>query len=421
VARARSQRYEELEETWMKPQRTVFSAAVTLALCTLVGVAPALAQKKYGSGASDTEIKVGNTMPYSGPASAYGTIGRAEAAYFKMINEQGGVNGRKINFVSLDDGYSPPRTVEQVRKLVEEEQVLFLAGTLGTPTNTAIHKYVNAKKVPHIFVNTGATKWGDPKNFPWTMGFNLSYQAEGRIYARYLLESKPDAKIAILFQNDDYGKDYVKGLKDGLGDKAAKMIVAEVSYEVTDPTVDSQIVTLKASGADTFYNVTTPKFAAQAIRKVYDIGWKPLHILNNVSTSVGSVLTPAGLDRSVGLITALYTKDPADPQWKDDPGMKEYVAWFKKYYLEGDIKDGFNVTGYLIGQGVVQVLKQCGDDLTRENVMRQMSNIKDLQMSTMLPGIKWSTSPEDFFLIESAQLARFDGKEWKLFGKVIGK
>jgi ABC-type branched-subunit amino acid transport system substrate-binding protein len=404
----------------MKLQRAALSTA-TLALCALLGATPALAQKKYGPGASDTEIKVGSTNPYSGPASAYGTIGRAEAAYFKMINEQGGVNGRKINFISLDDGYSPPRTVEQVRKLVEEEQVLFLAGTLGTPTNTAIHKYVNTKKVPHIFVNTGATKWGDPHNFPWTMGFNLSYQAEGRIYARYILDTKPDAKIAILFQNDDYGKDYVKGLKDGLGDKAAKMIVAEVSYEVTDPTIESQIVSLKASGADTFYNVTTPKFAAQAIRKVYDIGWKPLHILNNVSASVGSVLTPAGLEKSVGVITAIYLKDPADPQWKDDAGMKEYLAWFKKYYADGDVKDSFNVNGYLIAQGVVQVIKQCGDDLSRENVMRQMASLKDLQMPMMLPGIKWSTGPEDFFLIESGQLARFDGKEWKLFGKVIGK
>jgi ABC-type branched-subunit amino acid transport system substrate-binding protein len=404
----------------MKLPRAALSAA-TVALCVLLGAAPALAQKKYGPGASDTEIKIGSTNPYSGPASAYGTIGRAESAYFKMINEQGGVNGRKITFISLDDGYSPPRTVEQVRKLVEEEQVLFLAGTLGTPTNTAIHKYINAKKVPHIFVNTGATKWGDPKNFPWTMGFNLSYQAEGRIYARYLLDTKPDAKVAILFQNDDYGKDYVKGLKDGLGDKAAKMIVAEVSYEVTDPTIDSQVVTLKASGADTFYNVTTPKFAAQAIRKVHDIGWKPLHILNNVSASVGSVLTPAGLDKSVGLITAIYLKDSADPQWKDDAGMKEYMAWFKKYYPEGDIKDSFNVNGYLIAQGVVQVIKQCGDDLSRENVMRQMADLKDLQMPMMLPGIKWHTGPDDFFLIESAQLARFDGKEWKTFGKVIGK
>ncbi len=395
---------------------------LAIGLCAAAFAAtPALAQKKYGPGASDTEIKIGNTMPYSGPASAYGTVGRAMAAYFQSVNDQGGINGRKINFISLDDGYSPPRTVEQTRKLVEEEQVLFLAGNLGTPTNSAIHKYVNAKKVPHISLNTGATKWGDPKNFPWTMGYNLSYQAEAKIYARYILETKPDAKIAILYQNDDYGKDYVKGLKDGLGDKAARMIVAEASYEVTDATIDSQIVSLKSSGADTFFNVTTPKFAAQAIRKASDIGWKPLHILNNVSSSVGSVLTPAGLDKSVGLITALYGKDPVDPQWKNDAGMKEYLAWFKKYLPDGDVKDGLNVAGYSNAQVVVQVLRQCGDDLSRENVMRQAANIKDLQLPMVLPGIKANTSPEDYFLIESGQLARFDGKEWVLFGKVIGR
>ena len=395
--------------------------ALTAALCVLSMTGVALAEKKYGPGVTDTEIKIGSTNPYSGPASAYGTIGRAEAAYFKMINDQGGVNGRKINFISLDDGYSPPRTVEQVRRLVEQDRVLFLAGTLGTPTNTAIHKYVNARKVPHIFVNTGATKWGDPKHFPWTMGFNLSYQAEGHIYARYVLENKPDAKIAILYQNDDYGKDYVQGLKDGLGDKATKMIVAEASYEVTDPTVDSQIVTLQASGADTFYNVTTPKFAAQAIRKVYDIGWRPLHILNNVSASVGAVLTPAGLDKSVGLITAIYLIDPADPQFKNASAFKDYQAWLEKYYPDGNINDGFNVAGYVIAEGVVHVLKACGDDLSRENVMKQMASLHDLEMPMMLPGIKWNTSADDFFLIESAQLGRFDGKEWKLFGKVVGK
>ena len=396
-------------------QQLLVSFAIA-ALCTV-----AQAEKKYGPGASDTEIKIGSTNPYSGPASAYGTIGKAEAAYYKMINEQGGVNGRKINFISLDDGYSPPRTVEQIRKLVEEEQVLLLSGTLGTPPNSAIHKYVNNKGVPHIFVNTGAAKWGDPKNFPWTMGFNLNYLAEGRIYAKYLLDNKPDAKIAILYQNDDYGKDYVKGLKDGLGDKAASMVVAEVSYEVTDPTVDSQIVTLQASGANVFYNVTTPKFAAQSIRRAYDIGWKPLQILNNVSASIGSVLTPAGLEKSIGLITVLYWMDPVDPQWKDTPAVKEYEAWFKKYYPEGDIKDVFNVSGYLIARGTVHVLKACGDDLSRENVMKQMASVHDLQMPMMLPGIKWNTGPDDFYLIESGQLARFDGKEWKLFGKVLGR
>jgi len=400
-----------------------FPGARDLALAAVFLVLPmaggALAEN--GPGVTDTEIKIGSTNPYSGPASSYGTIGRAETAYFKMINEQGGINGRKINFISLDDGYSPPRTVEQIRKLVEEEKVLFLAGTLGTPTNSAIHKYVNIKKVPHIFVNTGATKWGDPKDFPWTMGFNLSYQAEGHIYAKYILATKPDAKIAILYQNDDYGKDYVKGLKDGLGDKAAKMIIAEASYEVTDPTVDSQIVTLQASGADTFYNVTIPKFAAQAIRKAYDIGWRPLQILNNVSASVGGVLKPAGLDKSVGLITAIYLIDPADPQWKNDPAMKAYKTWFAKYYQDGDINDAFNVAGYVIAEGVVEVLKRCGDDLSRENVMKQMASLKNLEVPMMLPGIKWSTGPDDFFLIESAQLARFDGKEWKLFGKVLGE
>ncbi len=377
-------------------------------------------QKRYDQGVSDDEIKIGSTNPYSGPASAYGTIGRAETAYFDMINEQGGINGRKINFISLDDGYSPPRTVEQIRKLVEEEKVLFLAGTLGTPTNSAIHKYVNDKGVPHIFVNTGATKWGDPQNFPWTMGFNLSYSNESKIYAQYILDNKPDAKIAILYQNDDYGKDYVHGLKNALGDKADTMIVAEASYEVTDPTIDSQIISLRASGADTFYNVTTPKFAAQAIRKANDIGWKPLHLLNNVSTSVGTVLEPAGLEKSVGLITALYLKDPVDPQWADNADMKAYTEWFNKYMPDGNINDVFNVNGYIIASGVARVLEACGDDLRRENIMKQTASIKNLQVPMMLPGIKWNTSTEDFFLIESAQLARFDGKEWALFGDVIG-
>jgi branched-chain amino acid transport system substrate-binding protein len=382
---------------------------------------PAQAQKKYGPGASDTEIKIGQTMPYSGPASAYGTIGKASAAYFNMVNEQGGINGRKINFISLDDGYSPPRAVEQTRKLIEEEQVLFLFGPLGTPTNSAIHKYVNAKGVPHVFLNTGATKWGDPKNFPWTIGWNLSYQNEAQIYAKYILDTKPDAKIAVLYQNDDYGKDYLKGLKDGLGDKAAKLIVAEASYEVTDTTIDSQIVSLQASGADTFVNITTPKFAAQAIRKVNDIGWKPLHIINNVSASVGSVLTPAGLDKSTGLITAWFYKDPVDPQWKNDAAMKEYLAWLKKYYPEGNPADIFNLVGYVQAQVLVQLLKQCGDNLTRESVMKQVTSIKDLQPGLLLPGVKLNTSADDYFLIQQAQLARFDGKEWKLFGKIIGR
>ena len=359
-------------------------------------------------------------MPYSGPLSAYGAIGRAELAYFKMINDQGGINGRKVNLISLDDAYSPPRTVEQIRKLVEEEEVLALFQTLGTPTNTAIHKYVNAKKVPHLFVATGATKWGDPKNFPWTIGFQPSYQVEARIYARYILKNKPNAKIAVLYQNDDYGKDYVKGLKDGLGDKAKSMIVAEVSYEPSDPTVDSQIVTLKASGADTFFNVSTPKFAAQAIRKSYDIGWQPLHFINNVASSVGAVMTPAGLDKSVGLITALYLKDPNDPQWANDPGMQRWRDFMAKQLPGADLSDFNYVYGYGAAQLMTIVLKACGDDLTRENLLKQATSLKDVTTDVTLPGIKYNTSPEDYFLVEQLQLARFDGKRWALFGEVIG-
>ena len=388
----------------------------------LAGVAlPAQAEKKYGPGASDTEIKVGQTMPYSGPASAYGTIGKSELAYFKMINEQGGVNGRRINLISLDDGYSPPRTVEQIRKLVEEEQVLFTFQTLGTPTNTAIHKYMNAKKVPHLFLATGATKWGDPQHFPWTMGWQPTYQHEGHIYAKYILQTKPDAKIGILFQNDDYGKDYVKGFKDGLGDKAAKLIVSEVSYEVTDATIDSQIVSLMASGADVFFDVTTPKFAAQAIRKAHDIGWKPLHFLNVVSNSVAAVLQPAGLEKSVGLISVLYLKDPTDPAWKNDKGVQDYFAFMKKYYPDGNAIDALNAFGYSVAQTLVQVLKQCGDDLSRENVMRQAASVKDLELPMMLPGIRINTGPTDYYPIEQVQLIRFDGKTWVRFGDVMSR
>jgi len=394
--------------------------AVLLVAASL-GPGVALAQKKYGPGASDTEIKIGQTMPYSGPASAYGTIGKTEAAYFKMINDQGGINGRKINLISLDDGYSPPRTVEQIRRLVEEEEVLFTFQTLGTPPNTAIHKYMNAKKVPQLFVATGATKWGDPEHFPWTMGWQPPYQHESHIYAKYVLKNKPNAKIAILYQNDDYGKDYLKGFKDGLGDKAASMIVAEVSYEVSDPSIDTQIVTLQASGADTFFNITTPKFAAQAIRKAYDIGWRPLHLVNNVSISVATVLTPAGLEKSIGLISSQYGKDPTDPSWKDDPGMKDYYAFMKKYYPDGNPADVNNAYGYSVAQTLVQVLKQCGDDLTRESIMRQAANLKDLELQLTLPGIKINTSPTDFYPIEQLQLVRFDGKSWVRFGELMSR
>jgi branched-chain amino acid transport system substrate-binding protein len=388
-------------------------------VCLAVLSPAALAQKKYDTGASDTEIRIGNTNPYSGPASAYGMIGKSIAAYFRMVNEQGGINGRKINFISYDDGYSPPRTVEMVRKLVEQDQVLFVFQTLGTPSNTAIHKYMNMKKVPQMHVATGATKWNDPKNHPWTMGWQPNYQTEGQVYARHILQTKPDAKIGILFQNDDYGKDYVKGLKDGLGAKAKSMIVAEVSYEVSEPTVDSQIVQLQSSGANVFFNVATPKFAAQAIRKIHDIGWKPVHYLNNVSTSVGSVLTPAGLDKSVGLITTAYLKDPTDTRWQEDAAVKQWMEFMKKYHTEGNVNDSFNIYGYTVASTLHQVLKQAGDNLTRDNIMRQAASMKDHRVDTLLPRILISTSKEDYAPIEAVQLQRFNGKQWELFGDVI--
>jgi branched-chain amino acid transport system substrate-binding protein len=395
--------------------KTTFAvAALGLALSF-----PALAQKKYDPGASDTEIKIGNTIPYSGPASAYGTIGKVEAAYFRMINEKGGINGRKINYISLDDGYSPPKAVEMIRRLVEQDEVLFTISTLGTPSNTAIHKYMNSKKVPHLFLATGATKWNDPKNFPWTMGFNPSYQSEGKLYAQHILQAKPNAKIAVLYQNDDYGKDYLKGFMDGLGDKAKTMIVAQATYEVTDPTIDSQIVTLKGSGADTFFNITTPKFAAQAIRKVADIGWKPVHYLNQVSASVGSVLTPAGLDKSVGLISMEYFKDPTDPVFANDAGMKEFLAFMAKYAPELNVTDGSNAYGYMVAELTAQLLKQCGDNLTRENVMKQAANLKKVPLQLLLPGVTAETSPDDFAPFQTLQLARFDGKSWVAFGEPV--
>ncbi len=380
---------------------------------------PAAAQKKYDPGASDTEIKVGNTNPYSGPASAYGTIGKTIDAYFRMVNDQGGINGRKLSFISYDDGYSPPKTVEMARKLVEQDQVLFLFQTLGTPPNTAIHKYMNLRKVPQLHVATGATKWNDPKNFPWTMGWQPNYQTEAQIYARHILKTRPDAKIAVLYQNDDYGKDYLKGLKDGLGGKAQSMIVAEASYEVSDPTVDSQIVQLQSSGANVFFNITTPKFAAQAIRKAYDIGWKPVHYLNNVSTSVGSVLTPAGLDKSAGVISTAYYKDPTDAHWANDPAMKQWQAFMTKYYPAGSLIDALSVYGYTVAATLHEVLRMCGDNLTRENVMRQAASMKGWRVDTLLPGITITTSQVDFAPLQSVQLQRFNGKQWELFGEVM--
>jgi branched-chain amino acid transport system substrate-binding protein len=398
--------------------RFTIASAAALALLA-VSSSGALAQKKYDTGATDTEIKIGNIMPYSGPASAYGVIGKTEAAYFKKINDAGGINGRKINFISYDDGYSPPKAVEQARKLVESDEVLFIFNSLGTPSNSAIHKYMNSKKVPQLFVATGATKWNDPKNFPWTMGWQPSYQSETQIYAKYLLKEKPDARIAVLYQNDDYGKDYLKGLEDGLGAKAATMIVAKESFETTEPTIDSHIVKLKASGADVFIDIATPKFAAQAIKKVGEIEWKPLHFLNNVSASVGSVLKPAGFQNSQDIISAAYLKDGSDPQWDNDPGMKEFYAFLAKDFPEGDRLDQSTEVGYGVSQTMVQVLKNCGDNLTRENVMKQAASLKDFRTEVMLPGIKINTGPDDFAPISQLQLMRFKGERWNLFGDVI--
>ena len=379
----------------------------------------ALAQKKYDTGASDTEIKIGNIMPYSGPASAYGVIGKTEAAYFKKINDAGGINGRKINFISYDDGYSPPKTVEQARKLVESDEVLFVFNSLGTPPNSAIHKYMNSKKVPQLFVATGATKWNDPKDFPWTMGWQPNYQSETQIYAKYILKEKPGTKIAVLYQNDDYGKDYLKGLKDGLGAKAASMIIAEESFETTEPTVDNHIVKLKSTGADIFVNISTPKFAAQAIKKMAEIQWKPLHFLNNVSASVGSVIKPAGYENSQDIISAAYLKDPSDPQWNTDPGMKEFYAFLEKDFPEGNKLDGSVVVGYGVSQTLVKVLQACGDNLTRENIMKQAASLKDFRTEVLLPGIKINTGPNDFAPISQLQLMKFKGEKWELFGDII--
>ena len=379
----------------------------------------ALAAGQYGPGASDTEIKIGNTMPYSGPASSYGAIGKAETAYFNMINEQGGINGRKIDFISRDDSYSPPKTVEQVRKLVEEDHVLILFNTLGTPPNSAIHEYLNENKVPQLFVATGADKWNDPKHFPWTMGWQPSYRIEARIYARYILQNLPKAKIGVLYQNDDFGKDYLIGLREGLGDKADKMIVATQTYETTDATIDSQIVALQGSGADTLLTAAIPKFAAQAIRKVYDTGWKPTHFLSNVSTSVKAALQPAGLDKSIGIISAGYGKEITDPKWQNTPEYKEWLAWMQKYNPQGNIADANNAYGYGVSQTLIAVLKACANNLTRENVMKQAASIHELKLPLLLPGISVSTSATDFAPIKQMQLEKFDGTTWEMFGPVL--
>lgn len=402
----------------MRHDWTVLRALALAGIVALLGTTTSQAQKKYDAGVSDTEIRIGNIMPYSGPASAYAVIGRTEAAYFRMLNEKGGINGRKINFISYDDGYSPPKTVEQARKLVENDEVLFILNPLGTPGNTAIQKYMNSKKVPQLFVSTGAAKWADPKNYPWTMGWQPSYQAEARIYAQYVLANFPGKKVGVLYANDDFGKDYLIGLHDGFGDKLKDYIVGEVSYETSSPTVDSQIVQLRAANPDIFINIATPKFAAQAIRKVAEIGWKPIQIVTNVSVSVGAVMQPAGFDNAQGVLSAAYLKDPKDPTWTNDPAMKEWRAFMDRYFPEGDKSDSGTVFGYGVSQGIVQVLKQCGDNLTRENIMKQAANL-DMEIGIYLPGTRIRTSPTDFSPLEQLQMMRFKGESWELFGPLM--
>lgn len=394
------------------------AVAATLALFAATS-GSAFAEKKYDPGASDTEIRIGNIMPYSGPASAYGLIGKTEEAYFRKINAEGGINGRKITFISYDDGYSPPKAVEQARRLVEDDGVLLIFNSLGTPSNVAIQKYMNDRKVPQLFVASGATKWNNPKDFPWTMGWQPSYQNEAHIYAKYLMKERPDAKIGVLYQNDDFGKDYLKGLKDGFGARSS-MIIAEQSYETSEPVIDNQVVRLKASGADVFISITTPKFAAQAIKKIAEFNWKPLQIVANVSSSVGGVMKPAGFENAQGIISAAYAKDGADPQWDNDPGMKNFAAFLAKYYPDGNKSDGVLIFGYGAAQTMVKVLRMCGDDLTRANVMKQAAGLKDFAPDTLLSGIKINTSATDFAPIQQLQLMRFKGEKWELFGDIIG-
>jgi len=379
----------------------------------------AVAQKKYDTGATDSEIKIGNIMPYSGPLSAYGVIATTEVAYFRKINDQGGINGRKINFISYDDSFSPPKTVEQARKLLESDEVLFIFQSLGTVTNAAIQKYMNTRKVPQLFVATGAARWNDPQNFPWTMGWQPNYRDEARIYAKYILKEKPNARIAVLYQNDDFGKDYLKGLKEILGEKASSMIVAEDAYDVAEPTIDSHIVKMRSLDADVFVDITTPKFAAQAIRKAAEIGWKPLHILSNVSVSVGVVMKPAGIEAAQGIISSAYIKDPTDPQWKNDRGMKTWNEFLDKYYRDANRADGAVVYGYTVAQTLEHVLKACGDDLTRENVMKQAANMRNLELDLLLPGVKINTSMTDYAPISQVQMMKFEGETWERFGEII--
>jgi len=399
-------------------RRRALLTGASLAGLGFLPSAPAIAQRR-SPGVTDSEIKIGNIMPYSGPASAYGMIGRTQTALFNKVNAEGGINGRRIRYVTYDDGYSPPRAVEQARRLVESDEVLLLFQPLGTPSNSAIQRYMNQRQVPQLFVATGATKFGDPRNYPWTMGWQPNYQTEGRIYASYITENHPNGKIAILFQNDDYGKDVQKGVKDGLGDRAARMIVAEAPYEVSDPTVDSQIVRLKASGADILLNIATPRFAAQAIRKVAELGWNVTHILNNVSNSVGSVLRPAGIEAAQGVISTFYHKDPTDPQWANDEPLRRWTAFMDQYFPDGDKTSSFTVYGYAVTHALIHVLRECGADVTRENVMRQAASMRDVEIDVLLPGIKMNTSASDFFPLEQLQMGRFNGGRWELFGSVM--
>jgi ABC-type branched-subunit amino acid transport system substrate-binding protein len=397
----------------------IFHLVTGMAVAVALSASPASAQKKYDTGATDTEIKIGQTVPFSGPASAYAGIGKTQAAYLKMINEQGGINGRKLNLIQYDDAYSPPKAVEQVRKLVEGDEVLFTFQIIGTPSNAAVQKYLNTKKVPQLLASTGASRFSDPQNAPWTIAYNPNYQSEARIYAKYILKNHPDAKIGILFQNDDLGRDYVTGLKAGLGDKAATMIVGETSYELSDPTIDSQIVKLKSLGADLLYDASTPKFAAQAIKKVADLGWKPIHILDINASPVSATLKPAGLEISKDIISTNYGKDPGDPQWKDDAGIKAYFAFMDKYYPEGDKINTVNSYGYATAELLVHILRQCGDDLTRENIMRQATGLKNYVGSLALPGMSAHTSPTDYRINKQMQMMKFDGERWQLFGPII--
>ena len=397
----------------------IFHLITGTALAIALSATSASAQKKYDTGATDTEIKLGQTNPFSGPASSYATIGKTQAAYMKMINDKGGVNGRKINLIQYDDAYSPPKAVEQVRKLVESDEVLLTFQLLGTPSNAAVQKYLNSKKVPQLFAATGASKFTDPKNFPWTMGFNPNYFVEGRIYGQYIIKEYPNAKVGVLYQNDDLGKDYLNGIKAGLGDKAAKMIVAEASYEVSDPTIDSQILKIKDSGADLFFSATTPKQAAQAIKKIYELSWKPVQILDINATSVDAVMKPAGLEASKGVISVNYGKDPLDPTWKDDAGMKRYFEFMAKYYPDGNKDSSFNAYGYSTSQLMIYVLEKCGDNLTRENVMKQATSLKNVVLDLALPGIVGNTTPDDYRVNKQLQMMRFNGERWEMFGPIL--